>query len=238
MFVRSVYGVVLLAVTVLCLLAFLFTGTTLLLLKAVTVRVRRTVLVTIIGAILLFPTLLFLLKDSTRKPSSKLFRREFVTLVALDVAITQHFFVVVGYSVTAVLFSAVGSTVTGTFVGNLQAWVTLGGVGNTDTSGWVSFLLGGYGMIGIALLVSLIITTYSDIVDEFPRTTAETKQYISKVIYDSTVDVDDISLDEMPEDVKRSLVKSMVGDSIEDVIEKGYLGNPTFSRMWTWLRNR
>ncbi|MFC7082432.1 hypothetical protein [Halorussus caseinilyticus] len=139
---------------------------------------------------------------------------------------------------TAVLFSILGSIATGTFVGNLQAWVTLGSVGATSPSKWVSFLLGGYGMIGIALLVSLIINTYSDIVDEFPRTATEMQQYLSTVIYDDEIDEDNISLHDMPEDVKGSLVKTMVGDSIEDVIEKGYLGNPTFSRVWTWLRNR
>lgn len=206
--------------------------------------VRRSVLVAVLGPILAVPVLLFLCKEELGlTETSTLYRREFVTLVALDVAVTQHFFILLGYASVGALLVLSGALLGGDPLAFLFSWMTLSPVAGRFHHGLLSLLLGAYGMVGIALQASLILNTYDRIVREFPQTKRDLENYTYSVVLEESdaaeeVPRDEFDADDMDERVKAEYVTSMVGDSIEDVIEKEYLGNPTFSRLWNRMRSR
>jgi hypothetical protein len=190
--------------------------------------------VLLVGAVLLAPLCCFFLLDEfgfSRR--SVLYRREYLTLVALDIALSQHFFLLVGYTIpgfgTALL--AANST-TPTVSEYLSAWVTL----SAPTGGLlVAVALAAYGTLGIAIVASLVVTTYDEVMRDFPRDDT----VIQKEIANRTGrDVDDVALDQLDVEAVERYVETVVIASVQEKISSGHLGNPTFEQLWLWMRKR
>lgn len=217
-------------------------------------RTRTAITAVLVLGILFVPLLLFLAKEYlVLDDVSSLYRREYVTLVAMDTAITQHFFIFFGYSLVAVGIASVGGVLTPkhTTIDYLLSWVTLGKV--NGGSELTSLVLGIYGMIGIALITSLVIATYGSVRSEFRRTDEDLAKYgLSQLDQNSREEIlDQLGVDDRdnleeyaavlsmwPDEAKTNRAKDLVSSELDRLIENGYLGEPVLATLWTAIRTQ
>jgi DNA repair exonuclease SbcCD nuclease subunit len=153
---------------------------------------------------------------------SDFYRRDFITLVSLDVALSQNLSLFLGYGLIGTVLISLGNIFGLSITDGFASWVTLGTPsGGTGPVKKFSVILGGYGMIGLALLASLIISTHNNIKEEFPQT--------NKGIMDFWDGI------EREEEIHHWEVKWAVLRSLEDIIDKRHIGTPSLHRIWSRL---
>lgn len=191
-----------------------------------------------VGAVVLLPAVVFLLLDEAGlSRRSVLYRREYLTLVSLDIALSQHFFLLVGYAVPGVAVALLAARLDGaSLLPYLGAWVTLGTPRDASFVALVAAVaLGTYGMLGIALVASLVVTTYDEVMDDFPQAKAEVEAAIAERVQKS---VDEIDYESRSRELVDYFVERLVLEAVQEKLDSGHLSNPTFAPLWFRLRTR
>lgn len=197
--------------------------------------------VVVVSAVLFFPVVIFISKIKLDTVDiATLFRREFVTLVALDVAITQHFFLIAGYSggvltlsTVLSLFSNVGP------LAYLLSWVTLsapGGDGTADIAKIFAVTVAVYGTVGIALVASLVITTYTRVLHEFSVSDDELVRYLFLTDTDPSRYTRPLSPGDFPTRATRRAARDKVWEEFRQIVAEKRFGDPVLGLLWGALR--
>lgn len=198
------------------------------------IMVRKAILWPLLLLILLFPIILFAFKQKTEvAPTSELYRREWVTMVSLDVAISHHFYLIAGYTLTAIVLAFSWSLIDGQFINYLLAFVSLGPHSDTLLNQILVLLMGSYGFIGIALLVSLTMSTYSRVNNSFSQSSKELEELVASLL---PMEADEISWKEMDQERRNTLMRVLAGEMLQQAIDRGDFGNPTLTIVWRRLR--
>lgn len=200
-----------------------------------------TVNAVVVSIVLFFPVIIFVSKVRLDTVTlSTLFRREFVTLVALDVAITQHFFLIAGYAGGVLTLSTVLSLFTSVGpLAYLLSWVTLSapaGDGTGEITKISAVAVAVYGTVGIALVASLVITTYTRVLQEFSVSDDELVEYLLDTDTDPTSHTWPLTPDDFPTRATRRAARDKVRDEFQQIVAEKRFGNPVLGLLWRALR--